>query len=268
MPKLPVKPNLEYLKKQAKDLLKAYRADTAEVSSRIRQQLKDFSASSRFLLADAQTVIAREYGFATWAQLKLHLETLKAKKPKPSARKAFIQDLVNQLMAWSKHLESEQLGQRFGVMPLRDILAVRDVVVQTNQHAMLVDGLLEGLKHSEPRVRYNCAIALDHLADERCTAPLRQLLNDPVPRVRRAALHSLSCDACKVSPLPDRNDLTEKLTEMALKDSSIRVRREAVNSLAEACDEKARPVLQRLLEDKDIAIQRLARSALKHQQAA
>ncbi len=96
-------------------------------------------------------------------------------------------------------------------------------------------------------MRYNCAIALDHLADERCTEPLRQLLNDSVPRVRRAAVHSLSCDACKVSPLSNHDGLTETLINMALHDPSIRVRREAVNGLVESCDRKAIPVLKDLL---------------------
>ena len=169
-------------------------------------------------------------------------------------------------MIWSESFESEKLGQRFSVMPLHDILAVREFVVDNGQDSTLVDGLLEGLQHTHPRVRYNCATALDHLADERCTKPLRQLLNDPVPRVRRAALHSLSCDACKVSPLPNRDELTEKLIEMALKDSSIRVRRVAADSLAELCDPKAPVVLKILLGENDTILQRTARVALERQQ--
>jgi HEAT repeat protein len=172
---------------------------------------------------------------------------------------------VSQLLDWSKNHDGEQLGQRFSIMPLRDILAVRDVVIENKRHSLLVDGLLEGLKHTKPRVRYNCAIALDHLADERCTKPLFDLLHNPVARVRRAAVHSLSCDACKVAPLLERDGLTEKLIEIALTDSNIRVRREAVNSLAESCDEKALPVLKNLLEDNDAAIQRMAKIALRNQ---
>jgi hypothetical protein len=103
MSQLPEKPSLEYLKKQAKDLLKDFRSNKTEVLGHIQKHLKDFSESSRFLLADAQTVIARDYGFPSWAKLKLHIETLEAKKPKTSARKLFIQDLVKQLLAWSKN---------------------------------------------------------------------------------------------------------------------------------------------------------------------
>src|ERR1700722_10103218 len=52
---LPEKPSLEYLKKQAKELLRSMRQGK---------------------LADAQHTLANEYGFATWAKLKLHVEAL------------------------------------------------------------------------------------------------------------------------------------------------------------------------------------------------
>ena len=52
---LPETPNLEHLKKQAKELLRGM------------PQSK---------LADAQHTLAKEYGFATWAKLKLHVESL------------------------------------------------------------------------------------------------------------------------------------------------------------------------------------------------
>jgi ankyrin repeat protein len=52
---LPEKPNLEFLKKQAKELLRAM------------PQAK---------LADAQHTLANEYGFPTWAKLKSHVEAL------------------------------------------------------------------------------------------------------------------------------------------------------------------------------------------------
>ena len=54
---LPARPNLEHLKKQAKDLLPAL-------------QRRDPAAQ----LADAQHALAREYGFASWPKLKTHVE--------------------------------------------------------------------------------------------------------------------------------------------------------------------------------------------------
>lgn len=51
---LPEKPNLAHLKKQAKQLLRA-------------KQHRN--------LVDAQHTLAKEYGFASWAKLKLHVDS-------------------------------------------------------------------------------------------------------------------------------------------------------------------------------------------------
>jgi ankyrin repeat protein len=65
---LPAKPNLEHLKKQAKELLQEF-----ELGKPTAIELFA-SITSRPKLADAQHVIAREYGFAGWAKLKAHVE--------------------------------------------------------------------------------------------------------------------------------------------------------------------------------------------------
>ena len=67
-PRLPARPSLEQLHKQAKDLLRLYQAgDSAAV-----ERFRDGAAT----LANAQFVIAREYGFESWAKLKHHVEGL------------------------------------------------------------------------------------------------------------------------------------------------------------------------------------------------
>jgi hypothetical protein len=57
--KLPARPNLEFLKNQAKALLR---------------ELQRQDPASR--LADAQHAIAREYGFVNWAALKAHVQAV------------------------------------------------------------------------------------------------------------------------------------------------------------------------------------------------
>ena len=83
---LPSNPNLEHLKYQAKDLLKGHAARDVAVAQRVREfhprwaKAPDgeiFAAS--FRLGDAQLVIAREYGYASWARLKRRVEM-----PRPS----------------------------------------------------------------------------------------------------------------------------------------------------------------------------------------
>jgi hypothetical protein len=80
---LPSRPNLEQLKKQAKDLLKALESNDVEALQRIQANHPDYSnvskdkiRTAKFSLSDAQLVIAREYGFASWPKLKEHVESL------------------------------------------------------------------------------------------------------------------------------------------------------------------------------------------------
>ncbi|HYL99393.1 MAG TPA: ankyrin repeat domain-containing protein [Blastocatellia bacterium] len=71
---LPVKPNLEHLKKQAKQLLRDVRQGDAAAIDRFHT-LPSFSDPASLKLADAQHLIAREYGFAAWPKLKEHVES-------------------------------------------------------------------------------------------------------------------------------------------------------------------------------------------------
>jgi ankyrin repeat protein len=82
---LPPNPSLEQLRKQAKSLLKRQQAADAEAFTRIRQNhprwrnlSREQAAVAPFALADAQLVIAKEYGFASWSRLQSHLKTLEA----------------------------------------------------------------------------------------------------------------------------------------------------------------------------------------------
>ena len=71
---LPASAHLNQFKKAAKQLLKSYQQNPATVTDRIRRQCPD-DATSDFKLADSQRVIAREYGFVSWAKLKSALDT-------------------------------------------------------------------------------------------------------------------------------------------------------------------------------------------------
>ena len=68
---LPPHPSFEQQKKLAKELLKSYRAGDPEAVDRIREHLPDRDGIS---LADAQFVLAREYGFRSWKALRSHIE--------------------------------------------------------------------------------------------------------------------------------------------------------------------------------------------------
>ena len=77
LPRRPARLSLEQLRKQAKDLLRQYRAGEQSARNRFAaaspRPLEAF-ARRPVSLADAQFVIARESGFDDWANLKRHIE--------------------------------------------------------------------------------------------------------------------------------------------------------------------------------------------------
>ena len=71
--KWPQRPNLEQFKQQAKDLLKAYRAGEADAVAEV-ERYEQSPDPSDFALNDAQRVLARSYGYASWPKLKDYIE--------------------------------------------------------------------------------------------------------------------------------------------------------------------------------------------------
>ena len=81
---LPARPNLEHLRTQAKHLLSRLRADDAEAAQTFIDHLPAAKNMTRaqvrraqFRLADAQSAIARQSGFAAWPALARHVEQLR-----------------------------------------------------------------------------------------------------------------------------------------------------------------------------------------------
>lgn len=76
MPKpLSERPNLDHLREQAKDLLRDFRRGDEAAVLRFREGLPAFQAGLDAKLHDAQSVVAREYGFPSWIKLTAAVET-------------------------------------------------------------------------------------------------------------------------------------------------------------------------------------------------
>ena len=86
---LPARPSLEQYKKQAKDLLKAFKAVPARQSGdpqairrikkhhpRLGKMPETELRVAKFALADAQLVVAREHGFESWPKFSKLVEAL------------------------------------------------------------------------------------------------------------------------------------------------------------------------------------------------
>jgi hypothetical protein len=91
MKRIPVRADIGHLKKQAKDLLAQYRADDPTAIRRFRDALPAAAgkvdagiAALGLRLHDAQSCVAREYGFASWADLQGFVLAHRAQPADPS----------------------------------------------------------------------------------------------------------------------------------------------------------------------------------------
>jgi hypothetical protein len=78
---LPVNPDLDAPKREARELLEQWGAAWPEALARIQQRHPRFRgaspqsiATATFVLEDAQLVLAREYGFSNWAELEERID--------------------------------------------------------------------------------------------------------------------------------------------------------------------------------------------------
>ena len=130
---LPVRPNLDHLKKQAKALLDQMR-------------LREPSAQ----LADAQHALAREYGFSTWPRLKTHvLGVLETAAPSP-----FAGHWVSSLSRSTLHpLNSGQRGATLEITVEGDTVTIVDFVtdaagrIEQRTNTLRVDGDAHQFSH-------------------------------------------------------------------------------------------------------------------------
>src|SRR5215208_4068423 len=91
---LPPRPSLAQYRKQAKELLRAARDGDPDAEKRIREcprarkrstSRSEMDDRAPYALADAQFVVAREHGFASWPSFAAHVEALEFRDA-PAAR--------------------------------------------------------------------------------------------------------------------------------------------------------------------------------------
>lgn len=89
MSRLPNRPSLEQLRKQAKELLQQLRNGDASATERLRKQKPNAGDP---ILADAQFVLAREHGFESWPRLVHHVQS--AESPDVAQHRRIAEDML------------------------------------------------------------------------------------------------------------------------------------------------------------------------------
>jgi len=135
---LPARPDLEQQKTLAKELLHAFRSGDRDAIARIRAALPDKPEPS---LTDAQFVLAREYGFSSWRELKNRIQKRAAAQRPPIERfKRAVRDgdakAVRTLLERHQEVRSSLDAPIFG-FDSPALVAVSD------KHVELIDVLLE-----------------------------------------------------------------------------------------------------------------------------
>lgn len=122
---LPARPSLEHLRKQAKRLLREARRLEPGAVERLKT-LAPLPPGATATLVDAQHVIAREHGFASWPKLKRHVEALTRPVDPVAALVAAVNDadaesvraLIETHPELASRLDDALPGFHFGATPL------------------------------------------------------------------------------------------------------------------------------------------------------
>jgi ankyrin repeat protein len=160
-------PDLDQLKRQAKELLHAFVAGNAAAVAEVNTHYRDASPSA-FALHDAQLVLARAYGFDSWLKLKAFVDGVTVKRFEEAARNGEIAQLRTMLKqrpelvncsalryavlrrdnAMVRVLMEQGANARTGVYPHRD--ATTPLVIAADRG---YDEIVEIIKEAERRRR-------------------------------------------------------------------------------------------------------------------
>jgi ATP-dependent Clp protease adapter protein ClpS len=160
--RLPEKPDLAQERKRAKDLLKALRDYQGDAIARLRSHHPGFADkpserldASTVKLADAQLVIAREYGFPSWRSLKAAIERASPRTGGASA--------LHTVLIWN----DDTTPMAFVVYLVTHIFQktdedAREIMMDTHQHGVGVCGVYDRAEEAEERLAEALALAHEH----------------------------------------------------------------------------------------------------------
>ncbi len=185
--------------------------------------------------------------------------------PNPPKWKSRMQERAERILSLCKQGTVREVLAELEGIHTTDLTQIRTFLWQSGEYDRVIEVILKGLQLPDSRWRYEAVAMVDRLGDDRCVEPLSRLLTDPVPRIRRMVLHSLSCQHCKITPLQTCTDYLPQIIEVSLHDSSVQVRRHAVYTLAEySHDPRAYSALQTMqTTDPDAKVRLFAEATIK-----
>ena len=189
--RLPAQPNLEQLKKQAKDLLGRYRAGDAAAAAEVAQ-FEHRPDLETFALNDAQRVLARAYGYDSWSKLKAFVDGVTIARFGEAA-KAGDMEQVRAMLAARPELVGMDMSGGDEHRALHYAVLRRDVPMVR----LLMQAGADARKGIFPHRDATSAVAL---ARDREYADIMQAIEEEEQR-RRA---ELSCPNSTISPAQDR----------------------------------------------------------------
>lgn len=217
--RFPQQPNLEQLRKQAKDLLEQYRAGEPAAVAEV-QQFERKPDASTFALNDAQRVVARAYGFESWPKLKAFVDGANVAKLAEAVRSgdvAQVRVLLNarpELIGMDMSGGDEHRALHYAVLR-RDLAMVR----------LLMEAGADARKGIWPHRDATSALAIAH---DREYHDIVAVIEDE-ERLRR---EELSCPNATVSPVQDQINAAISQGDNA---TAIRLLK-ANGSFIQACD--------------------------------
>jgi ankyrin repeat protein len=209
---LPAKPSLAQLRKQAKELHKAYQAGDSAARAEV-ERFERKAAPANFALADGQRVLARAYGFSSWAKLKQHVDGFNI-EAFCAAVKAGNVAVVRKLAKARPELVHLERPSEFGGFPLHLAVLNRDAdmtIALMNLGADARVGLWP----------YRDATAAYTIAKERAYDEIAAIIHDAEERRRRelsspGATISSKTDNIQKAILQDRCDEAIRILESDL----------------------------------------------------
>jgi hypothetical protein len=238
---LPERPDLERLRRVAKALQRACLTGEPAAISRVAARLPD-ADPRRLALAKAQSVVARDYGFASWPAMKAAVEALRTSAKPKTAADVDAERLAAEWFTLAEAPDLRPLLRSIQVGKGR-LEAAREVMRRDRRRfRAFQEALVASLQAPREKVRFMCAHALDIFGAAWTRPSLIAAMEDPVPRVRWMAMHALSCHAGGDKPVLEAH-VRDRILTAVTGDPSRKVRFHATHALAGVHDRASKRVV-------------------------